>query len=201
MKKYFVVFLAVALLAAAIQAEPKPCSIAVRHALEKAFLNEREAAARYKAYAEKATAEGYETAAALFRAAEYAEKVHAKRFESAMKERGIELPPVPEHNITVGETAANMRTSASNEMGERDGVYRDAIHTCDTFGDKEIKALFDQTRDVEAEHVNLFTTGARSLSSKAKKTFYVCDHCGLTSDLDLSFCVLCRTREHPHEID
>lgn len=201
MKRGFVVFITIALIAGALQAAPKPCATVVRHTLEQAIQNEREAEARYKAFAAKAVEEGQDGAARLFRAAAYAEHVHVRRFETALKERDIPIPPVPEFKFTVGETAANLRNAAASETGERDGTYREAIHTCDQVGDKDVKTLFDQTRDVEAEHANLFNSASRTLSSKTSKTFYVCDRCGFTSDLDLQFCVLCRTREHPREVD
>lgn len=201
MKRSLVVFVAIAMVAGALQAAPKPCASTVRAALERALQNEREAAARYKIYASKATADGHGAVASLFRAAAYAEEIHVKRFQNAMEERGIDIPPAPAFEITAGETPSNIRAASSAETGERDGVYREALRACEAARDAEVKKIFDQTRDVEAEHANLFNAASRSLSSKTAKTYYVCDRCGFTSDLDLQFCVLCRVKDHPHQVD
>ncbi len=176
--------------------------LSVRYTLEKALANEREAAARYDACAQKAEEEGFLGAASLFRAAARAERVHAARFEQALRERGN---TVPEPNVQVpaiGSTADNLRQSVSLENAERDGMYRQAIDAARNARDEALLTMFDQTRDTEVEHANLMSAALRDLDSmKAPRTYYVCDDCGYTTDIDLPLCALCRARGHTHSIE
>lgn len=186
------------LIALPVLAADKPIAPDVQVALEKALASEREAVARYTAFAKKAGEEGYPGAASLFRAMAVAEGIHAKRFAGALKEHGIVVPPAPEsYNPQVGSTSSNIRFAAANEVAERDGMYRDAIDTCRRNGDSGMAKMFDETRDVEVEHGNLCTAASRDLDSlKQPKTYYVCDRCGYTTDIDLSLCPDCRHRAH-----
>ena len=174
----------------------------VQNVLQKSLQNERDAVAKYEACALKATEEGYAGAASLFRAAARAEGVHAERIIEAMRARGIAVPDATPHQGMIGSTADNLRMAASAETQERDTMYKDAIAAAQEARDEELVTLFDQTRDTEVEHANLFNAAARQLEQyKQPKHFFVCDKCGYTTDVDLPLCALCRTREHPHEID
>ena len=172
-----------------------------RGILDRAILNEREAVARYDAYAQKAAEEGYLGAASLFRAAARAEQIHAHRFESALLDRGIDVPPTTTFNINVGSTADNLRTAAVSETQERDGFYREALNAAADSKDDALYTMFDQTRDTEVEHANLMSTASRHLDQmKETRTYFVCDRCGYTTDVGLPLCVLCRKSEHPGEV-
>jgi rubrerythrin len=176
--------------------------LSVRYTLEKALTNEREAAARYDACALKADEEGYPGAASLFRAAARAERVHAARFEQAMRERGFTIPEPPAGTPSIGSTADNLRQSISLENSERDGMYRHAIDAARNAKDEALLTMFDQTRDTEVEHANLMSTALRQLDAmKQPHTYYVCDDCGYTTDIDLPLCALCRTRGHTHTVE
>jgi rubrerythrin len=194
--------LTVLLLAAAwLVAAPAP-SFKVRNVLDRAVTNERDAVARYKACAAKAEEEGYPGAASLFRAAAKAEEVHAQRFVAAMKDRGLEVPQAEPAVPEIGTTGDNLRVSSSNEISERDGIYKEAIAAAREGRDEELALIFDQTRDTEVEHANLMGNAARQLEKmKSPKTYYVCSKCGFTSDIDLPFCMLCRSDKHPHEVE
>lgn len=173
----------------------------VRHMLDRAYHNERETVAKYELFAQKADEEGYPGAANLFRAAARAETVHARRFEAAMKERGIPVPQVGEAKPEVGSTADNLRRSASLELQERDGLYHDALAAAKEAGDQKLYLVFDQTRDTEVEHANLMSSAARQMNElKTDKPYYVCEDCGFTTDVELPMCALCRVREHPHTV-
>lgn len=168
--------------------------------LEKAYVNEMQAVARYEAFARTADDEGFVGAASLFRATARAEGVHAKRFAAALENAGIAVPTVPEQEIRIGSTAENLRASASAESDERDGMYREAIQAAGS--DKQLAKTFDQTRDTEVEHANLFGAAVRNLNAmKEHKDYFVCDRCGYTTDIDLSLCALCRNSEHPHHVE
>lgn len=189
-------FAALPLLAAADQ----PLARDVQVTLEKAIANEREAIDRYKAFAAKADDEGYPGAAALFRAMAQSEQIHAGRFEAILREHGVTVPPAGEpRKPLVSSTATNLRTAATNETAERDGMYRDAMVTCEKNGDSETAKVFDQTRDVEVEHANLCSAAARNLDGmKQAKTYYICDHCGYTTDVRLPLCPDCMHKDKVH---
>ena len=174
----------------------------IQNVLQKSLQNEREAVAKYEAFAAKAAEEGYPGAAALFRAAARAEGVHAERILAAMKTRNVEIPAASPVTPTVGSTADNLRAAATAETQERDGWYKEAIDDATEVNDQDLVKLFDQTRDTEVEHANLFVNATRHLEEyRQPKHFFVCDHCGYTTDVALPLCALCRSREHPHEID
>lgn len=199
MKRALIVSVAALLIALpALAAADKPIAPDVQVTLEKALRAEREAVARCTAFAKKADEEGYPGAASLFRAMADAEQIHAKRFAAALKDHGISVPPESDsYKPLVGSTSTNLRTAATNEIAERDGMYRDAIETCRRHGDSETAKLFDETRDVEVEHGNLCIAAGRDLDAlKQPKTYFVCERCGYTTDVDLSLCPDCRHREH-----
>ena len=196
MKRAGFVLLCVAALSSVAAAADKGLAIDVRTTLEKAVTNEREAAARYEAFATKATAEGYPGAAALFRAQAKAESVHAKRFAQALKNAGAALPEAAAATPEVGTTEENLLAAASAEAGERDGFYRDAVTTCRSNKDEATAKLFDETRDAEVEHANLDAAAGRDLSQlKHAKSYYVCGHCGYVTDVRLPMCPSCRDKK------
>jgi rubrerythrin len=182
-------------------AADKPVSSKVRNILERAVQNEREAATRYDAYALKAAEEGYPGVVNLFTAAARAERVHASRFEKAMRERGIPIPSALDYEPRVGTTRENLRAAAAAEVSERDGIYREAIDAAAGASDAALALVFDQTRDTEVEHANLMNAAARQLEKlRESKAFFVCDDCGYTTDVELPLCCLCRTRHAPHKV-
>lgn len=189
------------LFATTASAQQQNASFKIRNVLDRAVRNEREAVAKYEIFAQKAEEEGYPGAANLFRAAARAESVHAKRFEAAMKSRNIPVPTIGEVQPNVGSTADNLRTCASAELEERDGIYREALAAAKEARDENLYKIFDQTRDTEVEHANLMSAGVRNMDMlKEDKPYYVCDDCGYTTDVELPMCALCRVPEHPHTV-
>lgn len=173
----------------------------VQRILERAVAGEREAIARYDAYAAKAAEEGYAGVAVLFRAQAAAERVHEQRFVAAMKQRGLAVPANEAKQPTVWTTQDNLRAAVQAENQERDGIYKDSIEAANLAGDSEVAKIFDQTRDTENEHGNLCGDALRKFAKmKETKAYYVCDACGYTTDVDLPLCPLCRAGKHPHKI-
>jgi rubrerythrin len=191
MKRAFFVLLSVALAAGAL-AGARVLPSQVRSILEDALAGERAAIVRYESFAAKAEADGYAGAAALFRAQAKAERTHAARFAALL---GVEAFAPSNEPVTAssGSTAENLRAAVMAETAERDGLYRKAVEICNTHGATDIAKVFDQVRDTEVEHANLCMAGSRDLKSlRDPKTFYVCDHCGYTTDVKLPYCPSCQ---------
>lgn len=183
-------------------AATNPLPREVREVLQRALVNEREAAARYEVFARKAQEEGYRGAAALFRAQAQAERTHGQRFASVLRAHDVALPAEEAYSPAAGSTAENLRSAAAAEKAERDGSYLEAIETCKLHGATEIAKLFDQTRDSEVEHGNLCVAASRDLDSmKEPKTFYVCGKCGYTTDVKLPFCPACQHKVAPEAVE
>jgi rubrerythrin len=192
----------VAILAAASMTFGQSVSFKVRNVLDRSLRNELETAARYDLFAAKAVEEGYPGAASLFRAGAEAERVHARRFEQAMRERGVAVPDFNPGEVKIGSTLENLRLSASLEVAERDGIYREGIDAAREARDEKLVRVFDQTRDTEVEHANLMQAAARQLEQlRNPREYHVCGECGYTTDVDLPMCVLCRSKKHPHTVD
>lgn len=168
----------------------------VQKVLTNAVNNERAAVARYDAFAAKAEEEGYFGVASLFRACAKAERIHLQRFLGLMTARDVAPPAEAAPKIGVGSTRENLQTAISLEQGERDSTYLFAIDACNEAKDEIASKIFDTTRDAEVEHANLEAAAVRNLESmKAPRQYYVCDHCGYTSEIKLPLCASCR---YPH---
>jgi rubrerythrin len=168
----------------------------VRSVVERALAGEREAVARYEAFAAKAAEEGYPGAAALFRAQAKAESTHAERFAAMLRDAGVPVPVADPPQPKVWSTSENLHAAAVSETEERDGIYKEAIETCRSHGASDAAKVFDQTRDSEVEHSNLCAAAGRDMNGmKQEKAYYVCGHCGYTTDVKLPFCPSCQKRE------
>jgi rubrerythrin len=170
----------------------------VQKALTHAAIGERIAAARYDAFAARADADGYLGAAALFRACAKAEHIHATRFEKLLHDRGLPVPMNELPKFDVRTTQENLETAVSSEQAERDSSYLYAINVANEANDRDAASLFDVTRDTETEHANLEAEALRHLDRmRAPREYYVCDHCGYTTEVHLSLCPSCRNHDSP----
>ncbi|HKB78580.1 MAG TPA: ferritin family protein [Thermoanaerobaculia bacterium] len=190
--KRTLLFLVAVAAAASVSGQRTPFQ--VQQALSDAVVRERQAIARYDAYAARADSDGYAGAASLFRAAAKSEAVHLRRFTELMTARGV-TPPVEQASaVHPGTTRQNLAQACEAEQSERDGAYRDAINACMTNRDDEAAKVFDQTRDAEVEHLNLCAAAGRDLEAmRQARQYVVCDHCGYVSEIRLGFCPICRS--------
>jgi len=174
----------------------------IRDLLQRSLVREREAVARYELFARRADEEGFRGVAVLFRAQAQAERTHAERFTSLLREHDVAIPAEEAFTPDAGSTRDNLATAAAAERAERDGAYREAVEACNLHGRADIAKVFDQTRDSEVEHANLCTTAARDLESmREPKMFYVCGKCGYTTDVKLRFCPACQHKQAPNAVD
>lgn len=161
--------------------------------LQTAFNGESNAHARYLAFAQKADAEKYPQAAALFRAAARAEEVHAANHAVVIKM----LKGTPEAKIDtpdVKTTAENLQAAIKGETYERDVMYPDFMKQARQEGNTEALQTFTLAKAAEAEHARLYTETAKNAGKMKQvgKKYYVCTICGMTvTKIDFEKCPAC----------
>jgi rubrerythrin len=137
--------------------------------LKDAFSGESQANRTYLAFSKKAEQEGLNQVAKLFRAAAYAETVHALN-----------------HLEIIGKTKSsleNLKTAVSGETFEFDEMYPKYIETAKQEGNKKAKWSFDVANKVEKIHAQLFSKAIEALEGNKMPTntdYYVCEVCGNT---------------------
>jgi len=137
--------------------------------LKDAFSGESQANRTYLAFAKKAKKEGMPQVAKLFRAAAFAETVHALN-----------------HLEIIGKTKStveNLKTAVSGETFEFDEMYPNYIEVAKQEGNKKAVWSFDVANKVEKIHAGLFSKAIESLEHEKEvidTKYYVCKVCGNT---------------------
>lgn len=170
--------------------------------LQEAYAGERNADARYLAFAQRANVEGYGGIASLFRAAARAEEIHAANHASVIQEMGV----VPHSNIEtpqVRSTRENLEVAIKGESYERDTMYPDFLEQAR--GDRLSSAVrsLNLAKTAEAEHAKLFEEALSKIDRLKGTTvayFLVCPICGFTvRNLDFEKCPSCLTSKEAFE--
>ncbi len=161
--------------------------------LQEALQGERNANARYLAFAARADEEGYGEVGSLFRATAKAEEIHAHNHAAVMRELGVESELVLER-VEVKRTRQNLKTAIEGEKYERDVMYPQFIERAKR--EKESAALrtFTLALKVEAVHVVLYQDALDTLDSRKgkRRAYYVCSECGNTLEkLSILKCLIC----------
>ena len=133
-----------------------------------AFAGESQARNKYLAFAKKADEEGYSQVARLFRAAAYAEFVHAQNHFKAME--------------GICSTAENLHAAITGENYEVVTMYPPFIQDAEDEGMKRAHSSFEWAWKVEQEHEALYRAALETLEQKSDESydFYVCPVCGHT---------------------
>lgn len=145
--------------------------------LKEAFAGESQANRKYLAFAAKAEAEGYTSAAKMFRAAAEAETIHALAHLKAMK--------------GIGSTAENLQEGVTGETEEFVNMYPPMLAAAEAAGEKEAARSFKFAMAAEKVHAELYAKLLADLTSKEELTFHLCNICG---NVELSLpdkCVIC----------
>ena len=137
--------------------------------LKEAFSGESQANRRYLAFAEKAEKEDLPAVAKLFRAATFAETVHALNHLGVMGE--------------VRSTPENLETAVSGETFEFDEMYPEYIEVAKEEDNKKAVWSFNVANQVEKIHAGLFSKALEALKNKKETVtadYFVCEVCGNT---------------------
>lgn len=136
--------------------------------LWEAFAGESQANRKYLAFAEKADRDGYAQVAKLFRAAAYAETIHAHAHLRALK--------------GIGDTTENLKEAIAGETHEFKNMYPDMIKDAKEEGNKAAERTFTYANEVEKVHADLYTKALEDLENPTEADYYVCKVCGYTCE-------------------
>jgi rubrerythrin len=137
--------------------------------LEAAFAGESQASRKYTFFAEKAEKEGHTRIARLFRAAAYAETVHARNHLNVLGE--------------IKSTGENLMAAIDGENHEFTEMYPSFIKQAEDEGNKKAVNSFNMANQVEQIHHGLYQHALNDLTSGKStelKPLYVCEVCGNT---------------------
>jgi rubrerythrin len=150
--------------------------------LQAAYNGESNAAARYKAFAGKAEAEGYLGTARLFRAASRAETIHAQNHAKVIKALGG-TPKADVAAPTVKTTRENLQAAIAGETYEKDTMYPEFLSRARQDGNADAVRTLNLARNAEIEHAKLYQGALDDLAGQksAGTPFYVCAVCGYTT--------------------
>jgi rubrerythrin len=136
----------------------------------KAFVGEAKAYFRLLAYAEKAEEEDVPQIALLFRAIAEAERVHAARNLSLVKD------------MLVKDTDTNLKNSFKREKSISENEYPEFIRDAEQDGEQAATLIFSQARDAEAIHSKLYERAIYHVIKDEMKAYHVCQVCGYVTD-------------------
>ena len=141
--------------------------------LKAAFAGESQANRKYTSFAERADRDGFKQVAKLFRAAAFAEELHAKRHLNMMK--------------GVKSTAENLKAAIEGETYENRQMYVGFQKDATAEGNKAAAFNFEETGKVEKVHEDLYKAALKSVEEGKKleeRPFWVCQSCGNTVEGD-----------------
>jgi rubrerythrin len=134
-----------------------------------AFAGESQASRRYLFFAERADKEGQPAVARLFRAAAYAETVHANNHLTTLG--------------GIGTTLDNLKEAINGEHYEFSQMYPGFLAQAKTEGNKDAETTFDWANKVEKVHHALYSKALKAIEGGAPlkdEPYLVCDRCGFT---------------------
>jgi rubrerythrin len=137
--------------------------------LKEAFAGESQANQRYLSFAEQAEKDGFPQVARLFRAAAYAEKIHAANHLKAMG--------------GINPTAENLQAAIDGENYEVVSMYPEFIKAAEEEALKRPLTSFKWAYEVEKVHEGLYRRALEMLGEDMPETdYYVCPFCGFTHE-------------------
>lgn len=146
--------------------------------LKEAFAGESQANRKYLAFAKKAEEEGFFQVARLFRAAAYAETVHAHNHLKVMK--------------GINSTEDNLKEAIEGEVHEFKEMYPKMIDAAKEEKNDAAVWTFDVANKVEEIHAGLYENALQNLGSNVEAIYYVCNYCGNTVEKEApSICPIC----------
>ena len=151
--------------------------------LKDAFAGESQAHMKYLNFAEKAVEDGKENVARLFRAASYAEQIHASTHLGVLE--------------GVGTTSENLAGAAGGESFEIDQMYPAYIAVAELQGEEDAQETFDHAWQAEKVHHALYVRAKEAVDAGGDLDafdIWVCTGCGFTMEGEPpDRCPVCKT--------
>ncbi len=139
--------------------------------LEAAFAGESQAHVKYAAFADKAEQEGKANVARLFRAASFAEQVHATKHLKTLS--------------GIGGTSDNLEAAMGGEGFEVDEMYPAYMAVADAQAEPAAHKTFSRAFEAEKVHRALYKKAKEAVDAGGDADaapVWVCDHCGFTGE-------------------
>lgn len=147
-----------------------------------AFAGESQAHMKYLNFAEKAAQEGKENVARLFRAASFAEQVHATAHLKVLE--------------GIGNTSENLAAAMAGENFEVEEMYPAYIAVAEKQGEDKAQKSFHYAIEAEKVHFDLYQKSKQAVEAGqdvALGDLWVCPYCGYTMEGEApDRCPLCR---------
>jgi len=149
--------------------------------LQKSHNGELNANVRYLAFAVKADEEGYQSVAALFRAAADSEAIHAQKFAATITKLGA-VPKTEMEKPVVKSTRENLEAALQGETAEKDTIYPAFAKQAGEAKQANAAMFFRSAMAAETEHAKFYKQALDKMDDwkAAGKEFAVCQVCGYT---------------------
>lgn len=165
--------------------------------LQAAYESERNAYARYLAFADTADKEGFQQVAILFRAAALSEHVHLTRHAALIRKMGGE-PKARAADPMTKSTRENLETSIDHAQAVLGSlIYPKFVQDANSEGNEDTARSFEFARHSEAQHVQLFVSAVFGLDQRQVVSciYHVCLVCGsITDTMQSGTCKTCSGR-------
>ena len=149
--------------------------------LQAAFAGESQAHVKYMAFAEMAEREKLPNVARVFRAAAYAEQMHATNHLRALG--------------GIGKTAANLEAAFGGETFEINEMYPAYLAVAEAQEEKRALQSMNDALAAEKVHAALYAAAKEAVAAGKDaevSTLWVCDVCGFTGEGELpEKCPIC----------
>jgi rubrerythrin len=179
--------------------ENTPVSTWTVNNCQTAYVAERNAAARYHAYAQRADQEGYSGIASLFRTAAAVEEVHARNQEVLIRKLGG-TPSLEREVPQVQGTRENLRFSAQWAQRDESNMYAVLLEQARRQSYQQI-ILVDADAEKSAGNLaEMFSAELQSLDARkddSPRSYYVCEVDGHV--LMHLHSEICKTCFHPRK--
>jgi len=171
-------------------------------ALQKRYVDEVTAHAKYNAYAKRALEEDYPNIAHLFRALASSEAVHARNFKKLLLDLGIEVEVQTKLEFEVASTKVNIRHATTVEANEIDKEYPEILESISSENHQDAILFITYAWKAESQHRDLihkirkaskrwFGMVADRIEGEPTR-YYICQVCGSTlTELPPQSCPIC----------
>ena len=183
----------------------KPNPVKTIENLKAAYNGESTASAKYAAFAEKATEEGLDTVAVMFRATSRAEAVHAANHLKVLEKLGVKLEGPVIGSYEVLSTVDNLNDAIKGETYELETMYPGFIETAKVEKAPDAVKSFTWALDTEKKHQVFYQNALNALNDGGENSlpaiWYVCPVCGNTYDAGYvpAKCDFCKTPKEKFE--